>query len=111
MHREETLSKWFPTVDAEVKRKLSRGSASAAFNLTGHQIDKTCEAAMEGRNLKHATPISQLGGYLEFRTDILAQLRIWREQRVHAHLTQTYARSTHCLAVLSTYSWALTALG
>ena len=65
---------WFLTVNAEVKRKLSRGSASAAFNLTGHQIDKTCKAAMEGRNLKRATPISQLGGDLEFRTDILAQL-------------------------------------
>lgn len=92
VRRKEALSKWLegvvaPTVDAEVKGNFSRGSASAAFSLlTGHQIDKACEAAMEGGNLKLATLLSQAGGDLEFRKDILAQLRIWREQRVDAHI-------------------------
>lgn len=92
VRRKEALSKWLegvvaPTVDAEAKGSLSRGPASAAFSLlTGHQIDKACEAAMAGGNLKLATLISQAGGDLEFRADILAQLRIWREQRVDAHI-------------------------
>ncbi|KAI9465711.1 nuclear protein 96-domain-containing protein [Lactarius psammicola] len=92
VRRKEALSKWLegvvaPTVDAEVKRNFSRGSASATFSLlTGHQIDKACEAAMEGGNLKLATLLSQAGGDLEFRADILAQLRMWREQRVDAHI-------------------------
>ena len=92
VRRKVVLSKWLegvvaPTVDAEAKGNFSRGSASAAFSLlTGHQIDKACEAAMEGGNLKLAALISQAGGDLEFRVDILAQLRIWREQRVDAHI-------------------------
>jgi nuclear pore complex protein Nup98-Nup96 len=94
VRRKEALSKWLegvvaPTVDAEVKGNFSGGPASTAFSLlTGHQIDKACEVAMDGGNLKLATLISQVGGDLEFRTDIRSQLRIWREQRIDAHIDQ-----------------------
>ncbi|KAH9006574.1 nuclear protein 96-domain-containing protein [Lactarius hatsudake] len=68
VRRKEALSKWLegvvtPTIDAEA-----------------------CEAAMEGGNLKLAALLSQAGGDLEFRADILSQLRIWREQRVDVHI-------------------------
>ena len=94
VRRKEALSKWLEgavatTVDAEVKSNFSGGSASATFTLlTGHQIDKACEVAMDGGNLKLATLISQAGGDSEFRRDIRAQLQIWREQRIDAHMDQ-----------------------
>lgn len=92
MRRKEALSNWLegvvaPAVDAEVKGNFSEGSASRTFSLlTGHQIDKACEVAMDGGDLKLATLLSQAGGDLEFRTDIRAQLQIWREQRIDAHI-------------------------
>lgn len=94
VRRKEALSKWLEgvvatTVDAEVKSNFSGGSASAAFSLlTAHQIDKACEVAMDGGNLKLATLISQAGGDAEFRRDIRAQLQTWREQRIDAHIDQ-----------------------
>ncbi len=99
VRRKEALSKWLegviaPTVDAEVKGNFSRGSASAVFSfLTGHQINRACEAATEGGHLKLATLLSQAGGDLEFRSDILAQLRIWREQRVDAHIDSSLRKN------------------
>lgn len=98
VRRKEALSKWLegvvaPTVDTEVKGNFSGNSASTAFSLlTGHQIDKACEVAMDGGNLKLATLISQAGGDLEFRADIQTQLRIWREQRIDAHIDQNVRR-------------------
>ena len=94
VRRKEALSKWLEgvvasTVDAEVKGNFSGNSASTTFSLlTGHQIDKACEVAVEGGNLKLATLISQAGSDLEFRTDIRAQLQIWREQRIDAHIDE-----------------------
>ena len=95
VRRKEALSKWLegvvaPTVDAEVKGNFSGSAASKAFSLlTGHQIDKACEIAMNGGNLKLATLLSQAGGDLQFRKDIRAQLRIWREQRIDVHVDQS----------------------
>lgn len=94
VRRKEALSKWLEgvvasTVDAEVKGNFSGNSASTTFSLlTGHQIDKACEVAIEGGNLKLATLISQAGSDLEFRTDIRVQLQIWREQRIDAHIDE-----------------------
>jgi nuclear pore complex protein Nup98-Nup96 len=94
VRRKEALSNWLEgvvatTVDAEVKGNFSGGCASAAFSLlTGHQIDKACEVAMDGGNLKLATLISQTGGDSEFRRDVREQLQIWRDQRIDAHIDQ-----------------------
>jgi len=94
VRRKEALSKWLegvvaPTVDAEVKGNFSGGSPSTTFSLlTGHQIDKACDVAMDGGNLKLATLISQSCGDVELRMDIRSQLRIWREQCVDAHIDQ-----------------------
>jgi nuclear pore complex protein Nup98-Nup96 len=94
VRRKEALSKWLegvvaPVVEAEVKGNFSGSAASKTFSLlTGHQIDKACEVAMDGGNLKLATLLSQAGGDLEFRMDIRAQLRTWREQRIDAHIDQ-----------------------
>ena len=94
VRRKEALSKWLEgvvasTVDAEVKGNFSGSSASTTFSLlTGHQIDKACEVALEGGNLKLATLVSQAGGDLEFRTDVRSQLQIWREQRIDVHIDE-----------------------
>jgi nuclear pore complex protein Nup98-Nup96 len=95
VRRKEALSKWLegvvaPVVEAEVKGNFSGSAASRTFSLlTGHQIDKACEVTMDGGNLKLATLLSQAGGDVEFRMDIRAQLRTWREQRIDAHIDQS----------------------
>jgi nuclear pore complex protein Nup98-Nup96 len=92
LHRKATLSAWLedavaPAVESDLKDESSTGSTSAAYILlTGNQIEKASERAMEAGNMKLATLISQGGGDLNFREDLLEQLHIWREQRVDVHI-------------------------
>ncbi|KAI0301599.1 nuclear protein 96-domain-containing protein [Multifurca ochricompacta] len=94
VRRKEALSKWLEgvvalTVGAEVKSTFSGGSFSTIFSLlTGHQIDKACEVAMDSGNLRLATLLSQAGGDTGFRADIRTQLQIWQEQRIDPHIDE-----------------------
>ncbi|THH21138.1 hypothetical protein EW146_g347 [Bondarzewia mesenterica] len=94
VRRKTALSSWLeeavaPAVEEELKSNLSAGSVATAFSrLTGHQVEKACEAAMDGRNVKLATLISQAGGDYEFQEDLRSQLQIWREERIDAHIDE-----------------------
>ncbi|KAI0318527.1 nuclear protein 96-domain-containing protein [Amylostereum chailletii] len=92
IRRKAALSSWLeeavaPTVEAEVKRSMSASTAATTFTLlTGHQVEKACEASIAGGNVKLATLISQAGGDHTFVDDLRSQLQIWRDQRIDAHI-------------------------
>lgn len=93
LRRRAALSKWLqdavaPVVDEEVDLAMSEQHwAQAVFALlTGNQVEKACEHAIDSSNVKLATLLSQAGGDAEFREDISAQLELWREQRIDAHI-------------------------
>jgi nuclear pore complex protein Nup98-Nup96 len=68
-------------------------SARRIFTLlSGHQIERACEAAVDLRDLRLATLLAQAGGDDEFREDIYLQLAKWREYRVDAHIAVAYRR-------------------
>ncbi|KAJ7457117.1 nuclear protein 96 [Mycena galericulata] len=66
--------------------------------LTGNQIERASEVAMDGGYLKLATLISQAGGDFEFREDLKEQLEIWREQRVDLHIDESVRKVYALLA-------------
>ncbi|KAF7289507.1 SNF2 family helicase [Mycena chlorophos] len=92
LRRKAALSAWLedavaPTVEFDIRAKPSAGPAALAFlHLTGNQVARATEVAVDGGHLKLATLISQAGGDLEFRADLRLQLDIWREQRVDLHV-------------------------
>lgn len=94
VRRKAALSAWLEdsvthSVDASIKNTPSANAASTAFTLlTGNQVEKACEVAMDGGNIKLATLISQASGDFEFREDLRAQLEVWREQRVDVHVNE-----------------------
>ena len=91
VRRKAALSVWLEeavahSVDISLK---SNPSANSAFTLlTGNQIEKACEAAIDAGNPKLATLISQAGGDFEFREDLKEQLEIWRDERVDVHIDE-----------------------
>lgn len=91
VRRKAALSAWLEeavahSVDASLK---SNPSANSVFMLlTGNQVEKACEAAMDSGNPKLATLISQAGGDFEFREDLKEQLEIWRDERVDVHIDE-----------------------
>ncbi|KAF8962583.1 nuclear protein 96-domain-containing protein [Flammula alnicola] len=93
LRRKTALSKWLedvvkPTVDGDLRVQSSGSNATytpadAAFtHLTGHQVSEACTTAADGGYLKLATLISQAGGDDLYRDDILAQLEIWKSEKL-----------------------------
>lgn len=104
IRRKSALSSWLEeavasSVDQELKNNSLDTPVGAAFSLlTGHQVEKACEAAMGSSNLKLATLISQAGGDAEFQEDLRAQLQIWREERIDVHIDDSVRKVYALLA-------------
>ncbi|KAJ6581258.1 nuclear protein 96-domain-containing protein [Mycena capillaripes] len=104
LRRKAALSAWLedtvaPSVDADIRANPAAGATSLAFmHLTGNQVDRASEVAMDGGYLKLATLISQAGGDFEFREDLKDQLEIWREQRIDVHIDESVRKVYALLA-------------
>jgi nuclear pore complex protein Nup98-Nup96 len=94
VRRKEALSAWLEeavalSIDGSLKANASSNAPSTAYTLlTGNQVEKACEVAVDGGNVKLATLISQAAGDFEFREDLRLQLEVWREQRVDVHVDE-----------------------
>ncbi|KAJ7050563.1 nuclear protein 96-domain-containing protein, partial [Mycena amicta] len=106
LRRKAALSAWLedailPSLESDLRAKPSAGPAALAFiHLTGNQVVRAAEIAVDGGYLKLATLISQAGGDLQFREDLKLQLDIWREQRVDLHVDDDVRRVYALLAGL-----------
>ena len=105
LRRKDRLEAWLEdAVKADVEDDLRRAAAAdsaatpgAAANrvfamLTGHQVERACEAAVEAGDLRLATLLAQAGGDDEFREDLYLQLAKWREYRVEGHVALGYRK-------------------
>ncbi|SGY85171.1 BQ5605_C009g05743 [Microbotryum silenes-dioicae] len=60
--------------------------------LSGHQVERACQAAIQAGDLRLATLLAQAGGDEEFRRDVFLQLVKWREYRVDSHILPEYRK-------------------
>lgn len=104
LRRKTALSAWLenavvPAIEADLRSNTSASPIAVAFTLlTGNQVEKACEAAMDGGYLKLATVISQAGGDLDFREDLKEQMQLWKEQRIDAHIDESVRKVYALLA-------------
>ncbi|KAJ7695132.1 nuclear protein 96-domain-containing protein [Mycena rosella] len=104
LRRKAALSAWLqdavsPSVDTDMRANPAAGPVALAFMLlTGNQVERASELAMDGGYLKLATLISQAGGDFEFREDLKNQLEIWRDQRVDVHIDENVRKVYALLA-------------
>ena len=104
LRRKAALSAWLKdvvtsSVDAHLKQQGSGDPADLIFTLlSGHQIEKACETAMDCGLSKLATLISQAPGDFEFREDVREQVQIWREQRIDVHISESLRKLYTILA-------------
>ncbi|KAK4051594.1 hypothetical protein OIV83_002734 [Microbotryomycetes sp. JL201] len=70
----------------------SAGAKRVFALLTGHQIERACEAAGDAGDLRLATLVAQAGGDDDFREDVFLQLAKWREYRVDSHIDPALRR-------------------
>lgn len=104
IRRKAALSEWLgdvvtPLVDADLKKQSSTDPAALIFSLlSGYQIDKACDTAIDCGSVKLATLISQASGDFEFREDLREQLQLWREQRIDVHVSVSIRKIYSLLA-------------
>ena len=78
-----------PTVEAELREGVSSDSSTEVFTwLTGNKVDNAVQAAISAGSVKLATLVAQAGGDDDFRADVLSQLKLWKEQRIDAHISE-----------------------
>ncbi|KAJ3813268.1 nuclear protein 96-domain-containing protein [Lentinula aff. lateritia] len=86
--RKAALSTWLqyavaPAVQEYLQTHLAASAPAIAFaHLTGNQLERACDVAMDGGNPTLATLIAQAGGDSQYRNDLLEQLEIWTNQKV-----------------------------
>ncbi|KAF9225855.1 hypothetical protein BS17DRAFT_777779 [Gyrodon lividus] len=104
IRRKAALSAWLgdavtSSVDADLKKQSSADPAGLIFTLlSGYQIEKACDTAMDCGFVKLATLISQASGDFEFREDVREQLQLWREQRIDVHVGENVRKIYSTLA-------------
>jgi nuclear pore complex protein Nup98-Nup96 len=106
LRRKTALSKWLQqAVAPAVERDLNEDSAGdfgwakAIFALlTGYQVEKSVDIAIDSGNVKLATLLAQAGGDNEFKEDLKAQLKLWREQRIDVHVDESVRKVYALLA-------------
>ncbi|KAF6764293.1 nucleoporin nup189 [Ephemerocybe angulata] len=94
LRRRHALSEWLEhvvksSVEGDIRMKSTgpiSGNYTAAdtvfTSLTGHQVEEACTLAMDTGYLKLATLVSQAGGDKVFKSDIRAQLEIWKDEKL-----------------------------
>ncbi|KAJ1020735.1 hypothetical protein NDA16_004127 [Ustilago loliicola] len=99
MRRKAALSEWLRhtvagTVETEARSHIaaSRRAALLFSYLSGHQIERAVNAALDAGDLRLATLIAQAGGDEEVRADISEQLLTWRKEGVDAYITRDHRR-------------------
>ena len=94
LRRRDELSRWLqnvvsPTVEAELREGVSSDSSTEVFTwLTGNEVDNAVQAAISAGSVKLAALVAQAGGDDDFRADVLSQLKLWKEQRIDAHISE-----------------------
>ncbi|KAJ9475145.1 Nucleoporin NUP116/NSP116 [Pseudozyma hubeiensis] len=99
MRRKAALSDWLRhtvagTVESEARSHIaaSRRAALLFSLLSGNQVERAVNAALDAGDLRLATLIAQAGGDEEVRADISEQLLTWRKEGVDAHITRDHRR-------------------
>lgn len=108
VRRKLALSRWLedavaPIVDAELTTAASRPSKVFTL-LTGNQVDRAVQSAIEGNDLRLATLLAQIGGPDAFRDEVQRQLNDWKHYQSTSLISPEYRRIYALLAGITDLS-------
>lgn len=103
IRRKLAVSKWLQAaVESDVDHHLlstpDAGPARVFALLSGNQVEKAAEAALDAGDLRLATLVARAGGNPGFRRDVRLQLDRWRELGISAHIDGDYRKVYSVLA-------------
>ncbi|OCF35297.1 nuclear pore complex protein Nup98-Nup96 [Kwoniella heveanensis BCC8398] len=109
IRRKLALSKWLedavaPSVDSDLIANGEDRPAKVFTLLSGHQVERAVQSALEGGDLRLATLISQAGGEAVFREEVLKQLEDWQKYKADPLIGLGYRKLYALLAGLTDIS-------
>lgn len=108
VRRKLALSRWLedavaPAVDAELVKTESKPSKLFSL-LSGNQVERAVQSAIEGNDLRLATLIAQAGSSQDFRDEMMRQLEDWKKYKANSMISVEYRRIYALLAGLTDIS-------
>ncbi|ORX39687.1 nuclear protein 96-domain-containing protein [Kockovaella imperatae] len=102
IRRKLALSKWLedavaPSVDRDLLT-ADKGPEEVFTLLSGHQLERSVQSALDNGDMRLATLISQIGSSDSFRAEIERQLGDWSKYKASALISGAYRRLYALLA-------------
>jgi nuclear pore complex protein Nup98-Nup96 len=109
VRRKLALSKWLedavaPTVDLDLAKAGDNRPAKVFAFLTGNQVERAVQSALDGNDMRLATLLSQSGGSDVFRAEVQRQLDDWSEHKADAFIGYDYRKLYALLAGITDIS-------
>ncbi|WVQ98527.1 hypothetical protein IAU59_005653 [Kwoniella sp. CBS 9459] len=109
IRRKLALSKWLedavaPSVDSDLISNGEDRPAKVFTLLSGHQVERAVQSALEGGDMRLATLISQAGGEAIFREEVLKQLEDWQKYKANPLIGLGYRKLYALLAGITDIS-------
>ena len=103
IRRKLALSKWLEnavstSVDHDLLATSENHPAKIFALLSGNQVDRAVQSALDGNNMRLATLISQIGGPEIFREEMMRQLDDWQKYKANPLISVEYRRLYALLA-------------
>ena len=101
IRRKLALSRWLenavaPSVDHDL---LTANGPEKIFTLlSGHQLERSVQSALDNGDMRLATLVSQIGGPEVFRAEVTRQLHDWKKYKSSALIGSAYRRLYALLA-------------
>ncbi|WRT66918.1 uncharacterized protein IL334_003883 [Kwoniella shivajii] len=109
IRRKLALSNWLedavsPAVDSDLIKSGEDRPAKAFALLSGHQVERAVQSALDGGDMRLATLISQAGGEEIFREELMRQLEDWQKYKVNPLIAKGYRKLYALLAGITDIS-------
>ncbi|WWC85271.1 uncharacterized protein L201_000133 [Kwoniella dendrophila CBS 6074] len=109
IRRKLALSKWLedavsPTVDSDLIKNGEDRPAKVFTYLSGHQVERAVQSALDDGDMRLATLISQAGSEEIFREELMKQLEDWSKYKANPLIAKGYRKLYALLAGITDIS-------
>lgn len=105
LRRKMAVSKWLQSavsgaVDQDLLSSQENGPSRVFALLTGHQVERASQTALDAGDVRLATLIARIGGNQAFRDEVALQLAKWKAHRIDSDIAPDYRKIYSLLAGL-----------
>lgn len=103
LRRKMAVSKWLQStvagsVDQDLLSHQENGPSRVFALLSGHQVERASQTALDAGDVRLATLIARIGGNQAFRDEVALQLAKWKMHHIESEISPDYRKIYSLLA-------------